>query len=68
MKLIIAKDGIKREIEGPFDLCLSREVARWLRDQLRQADHDEFHYGWVKVSEEPPYQGAVNSPPKPWRE
>ena len=65
-RIVIAKDGIKREITFPFELCLDRETARWLREQLKQADHDEGGYGWITIAHPVDFQGSVNSQPMRW--
>ena len=65
---VIVKDGIKREIAFPFELCLSRDAARWLRDQLKQMDHDEATYGWVTIAHPVEMQGSPNSQPLRWED
>jgi len=67
-RIIIAKDGIKREIVFPFEICLSRDAARWLRDQLKQMDHDETSYGWITIAHPVDSQGKANSRPLRWDE
>ncbi len=67
-RIVIAKNGIKREIAFPFELCLSREAAQWLRDQLKQMDHDEATYGWITIAHPVDMQGAVNCLPLRWDE
>lgn len=64
-KVVISVDGVKREISPPFQMCLSRDMARALRAALRQADHDDFTYGWITVPAEPSADGG---PPLPWRD
>lgn len=67
-RIIIAKDGIKREITFPFEMCLSREAARWLREQLKQMDHDEATYGWITIGHPVDSQGKANTRPLRWTE
>jgi hypothetical protein len=65
-RIIIAKDAIKRELSFPFELCLSREAARWLRDQLKQADCEEWSYGWITVALPVDMQGTPSTQPLRW--
>jgi len=65
-RIIIAKDGIKRELTFPFEICLSKAAAHWLRDQLKQMDHDEGCYGWITISSRCGSQGLANTPPLKW--
>lgn len=67
-KITIAKDGVKRTLTLPLEICLSKDTARHIRDALKQADHDEFAYGWIKIAVEPPDQGQANTPPLDWNE
>jgi hypothetical protein len=64
MKLVIEKDGVKREIDGPFRLCVSRLDADILIAQLR---HEPQTYGWVTIHPEV-LNGEPNSPPRKWAE
>lgn len=68
MQFIIAKGDRKREIEGPFSMCGSREdfvnLIRSLQETIGnpESDRDESHgwfrsgitYGWLSVVELPP--------------
>jgi hypothetical protein len=67
-RIVIAKGTIKREIEFPFELCLSREAARWLRDQLKQADIEEWNYGWITIAHPVDMQGKPSTQPLPWED
>ena len=65
-KIIIEKSGVKREIEFPFHICLSRESAQWLRDQLRQmCVDDDATYGWITIPN-PADERQLVSTPRPW--
>lgn len=64
-KIIIMVDGVKREFSPPFEICVSSAIAKALRVALRQADHDEFTYGWITV---PAEADAVPGPPLKWRD
>jgi hypothetical protein len=48
MKIIIEYDGVKREIEGPFNICGSAADLRSLSEQLRGFDPDAS-YGWMSI-------------------
>lgn len=69
MRIVIAagKSGLKREIEGPFSICGSREDIEQLRNEIDRALGQEprFSYGWVEVI---PARPAVqpNTHPLPW--
>jgi hypothetical protein len=67
-RILIAKGGKKREISFPFELCLSRAAARWLRDQLKQMDHDESPYGWITIAHPVDMQGQPNTQPSRWED
>lgn len=77
MKLVISHRNTKRKIDGPFDICLTKEDLRGLVSQLLGAiaifEEDEksgragFGYGWIHVrSEEAPF--LANTKPKGWDE
>ncbi len=71
MKLILAAEGVKREINGPFEICASyADVQRLhsiLTELLRTDDGRRgFHYGWFRVDD--PIDSPSNSPPRPWSE
>lgn len=68
-KIIIEKDGVKREVKFPFDLCLSRNAAHWLIHQLKQMDHEESGIcGWITVAQPVFAERLANSKPKKWEE
>lgn len=70
MKLILARDGIKREIDGPFEMLASRADATRLHniltELLREDQSHPFNYGWFRVDD------GVDSPsntlPRKWTE
>lgn len=67
MKLIIDAEGVKRELNAPFNLCAGAADLRALRDQLNLilADDRAFYYGWVSVYPRPDATPS-GSPPQPW--
>ncbi len=65
MNVIIQQNGIKREIAGPFRLCLSRDDARSLTRCIDSMAASGC-YGWVDICDMPdgPLAEGV---PLPWR-
>jgi hypothetical protein len=52
MKRIIVKDGIKRELHSPFELCMSRKDMEMLLENLKEILRDDrFSYGWRQITE-----------------
>lgn len=68
MKITIAKDGVKRSIAGPFDVCLSREDAEAIVESLqRRLAESGWSYGWHRIrGKEPMVGGPPDTPPEPW--
>lgn len=66
MKLILNKNCVKREIEGPFELCVSEADARRLIVQLQDRLDHGFSYGWITIYDEPKVIGQPNGKPLPW--
>lgn len=67
MTIVIEAGESKRQIEGPFNICGSREDLLEIADRiLKEADKDDFYYGWVSVSLRA--KSIVNTPPKKWDE
>ena len=67
MKIIIEYQGVKRQIEGPFEICASGADFKRLREQLSYGCMDEFIYGWVKVRTVES-ESAANTSPIGWKE
>ncbi len=67
-KITIDYEGLKREFERPFRLCLGRQDLFALLSALEKQTQgqDEFVYGWIDV----PLLAAVipNQKPKGWDE
>lgn len=68
MKIVISQQGVKREIEGPFEMCiLDRKSLEALFLILHSKFNDEnWHGGWFVVHEK--VDTACNTPPRPWKE
>lgn len=49
--MLISQHGIKRELktDRPFNLCLTRDEARMLCEQLASKCADNAAYGWVII-------------------
>jgi hypothetical protein len=64
MKIIINQDGIKRSLEGPFEICLSKDDLQTLLSCLRH--HEDSHvYGWIVIQDNT-VRSTPNSDPIPW--
>lgn len=53
MRIVIEQDGVKREISGPFAMCLSAEdldaLLRLLHDTHLRWSREGTAYGWFDV-------------------
>lgn len=66
MKLIISHSHTKRQIDGPFSICGSREDIELLATQLlRHVEQSEWTYGWTTIYDKIPTP-LVNTPPVAW--
>ena len=73
MKLVLSKDGVKREIQTPFALCCDmEELDRLIRAmQAARAGMTETGgtYGWLRIdTAHPDPDGPANTPPLKWTE
>ncbi len=71
VKLIISKDGVKREITTPFAMVIGTQDLDYLIRHLKALHAGCVDagttYGWVKVDPgHPDADGPSNSPPLPW--
>lgn len=67
MRIILSKDDIKREINSPFNICLSRLDAISLVAILqRELMNENWSYGWIHIAEED--MTSSNVPVKAWDE
>lgn len=71
MNIVIAAQGIKRELDGPFEVCLRRKdmerIHSILADKLRTDDgRSEFYFGWVRIDDA--VDSPSNTPPRKWSE
>ncbi len=67
MKIAIDHNGIKREIDGPFSICVSgADLARIYR-KLRKAHKKGHFYGWIRIKDNGKMDsGTPNTKPTPW--
>lgn len=67
MNIVISHGRTKREIKGPFHICMSRADMVSLRDQLtaRIDADDPWSYGWVCI-DDPVSEPPSGSVPEPW--
>jgi hypothetical protein len=70
MRIILSKDGVKREIETPFAMCISRDdledLIRALRELHAAMTEMNSSYGWLRVDPSHPCDAPPNTPPLPW--
>jgi hypothetical protein len=69
IKIVIEHGNTKREIEGPFNICLNSDTAKLLFDALKERVDDEgykYGYGWISVCEK--QASIANTKPSPWEE
>lgn len=62
MKVIIEQDGVKRQIEGPFWMCVSNRDAQHIIDALQKLLNEGIAYGWLPITELPPPSMSSTSP------
>ncbi len=70
MKLVISKDGIKRELHTPFVMCSSPEELERLGRHLIGHAHamrgEGITYGTINVYPDVTLGGPSNTPPLAW--
>jgi hypothetical protein len=67
LKIIIEHGTVKREIVGPFNLCMDEYTAQIVYRALSARYESAggcWNYGWVQISEEQP--SIANTPPIAW--
>ena len=63
MKIIIEYGDTKRQIDGAFNICGSKDDLLLLAEKII-AKADKLCYGWIEISET--QQHISNTPPVPW--
>lgn len=51
MKIIIEHRKTKREVNGAFSFCLSKEDLKNLKSIIDEKLETDFQYGWIRVDE-----------------
>ncbi len=64
MKIIISAGNTKREIEGPFAICVSKDDLDWIKTCLNASE--PFYFGWIFITDKPKI--LSNCSPKKWDE
>jgi len=72
MKLVISKDGVKREIQTPFAICCDMNDLDHLIRAIIAARAGMVanggSYGWLRIDTNHPSDCAANSKPLEWTE
>lgn len=72
MKLVISKDGVKRELHTPFAMCVSPDDVERLGHHLighaAAMRIQGTSYGTINVYPDCTLGGPSNTPPKSWIE
>lgn len=72
MKIILERDGVKRQITGPFAMCIGdKDLARLVDVLTAERDRrtDEgVVYGWFIVAEPVAVSQIPSTPPLLWTE
>lgn len=68
MKLILERDGIKREIESPFVLCISSKDAKRLIELLQTELDRGLTHAWVTIHDIPKVESVPSQAPRPWND
>lgn len=70
-KIIINKDGVSRELETPFAICLSSKDVFQLIEELKSVaatmSASGSPYGWHRIDTSHPASGP-GGPPRKWTE
>jgi hypothetical protein len=64
MKAIIEYEGVKRQIDGPFSICIGRGNLETLIQCLSEKQEGDLRYGWIEITERP--ERTPDSPPIGW--
>ena len=70
IKIVLSKDGVKREITTPFGICIHRDdlgrLIRALQDIRDRMEGAGAIYGWDRVVVGHPDDSLPNTSPRPW--
>ncbi len=64
MKIVINSDKVKRQIDGNFSICASREDFKSLVYRINTKLGDNFTYGWIDIYD--PVLDVPDTKPEPW--
>jgi len=67
MKIIINYSNTKRQINGDFEICGSKDDLTRVANQILTYTGINFSYGWIPVHFNLPSR-EPNTPPKDWDE
>lgn len=65
MKIIIEQDCVKREIVGPFAICISEQDRQTLIRCLSETDR-EWCSGWITICEKAIVKTGTSTVPLAW--
>jgi hypothetical protein len=66
MKVIITHNTTKREIVGPFNMCMTANDALTIAEKLQEFAESGAVYGWIEISDK--QMNLANTPPRKWDE
>ena len=71
MKIIISHEGVKRELQTPFRLCMAMDDLDALVESLKRARRmmGDCTFGWMRIDPEGETEDSspANTPPLPWK-
>lgn len=65
MRIIIEKDGIKRELETPFNICGNREDLERIHKEIQKSGMKT--YGWIRIPKLDIEPSVPDTSPLPWK-
>ena len=65
-QIIVDHKGVKRLIEGPFQICGDRATLRRIAEQIENQLGPDFSYGWIEIWPEA-LRSDPNQVPLDWR-
>lgn len=68
MNIVINSNGLKRQLNFPFEICLDQRSLKTLKDCLSLVDENTHNYGWITIYEKPIIHAVANQVPLPWKE
>lgn len=69
VRLILDKDGVKREITGPFHLLIDNYTFEIIKNAFEaNVTPEGFFYGWLTIHDPVHCPLSINAPPLKWTE